>query len=73
MLRQLFKGGDNSRYGLFNAVTAASQLSPSYERATTLERIGGEILALPVPRNVLPVASKVMRNVTPLPMQLETA
>ena len=48
ILRQLFMGGDNSRYGLLNAVTAASQLSASYERATELERIGGEILSLPV-------------------------
>ena len=73
VLRQLFKGGDNSRYGLFNAVTAASQLSPSYERATTLERIGGEILALPVPKGILPIAGRTMRNITPMPAQLETA
>ena len=73
VLRQLFKGGDNSRYGLFNAVTTASQLSPSYERATTLERIGGEILALPVPKGILPIAGRTMRNITPVPAQLETA
>lgn len=54
ILRQLFMGGDNSRYGLVNAVTAASKIAKSYERATDLERIGGEILALPVPRNMLP-------------------
>ena len=53
ILRQLFMGGDNSRYGLLNAVTAASQLSASYERATELERIGGEILSLPVGSKVL--------------------
>lgn len=49
VLRQLFIGGDTSRYGLLNAVTAASRLAPDYERATELERIGGEILELPVP------------------------
>ena len=54
ILRQLFMGGDNSRYGLVNAVTAASKIAKTYERATDLERIGGEILALPVSRNMLP-------------------
>lgn len=58
VLRQLFIGGDTSRYGLLNAVTAASRLAPDYERATELERIGGEILELPVPmamkKNVAP-------------------
>lgn len=47
VLRQLFMGGDLTRYGLLNAVTAASKLA-DYDGATELERIGGEILALPV-------------------------
>ncbi len=54
ILRQLFMGGDNSRYGLVNAVTAASKIAKSYERATELERIGGEILSLPISHNLLP-------------------
>ena len=54
ILRQLFMGGDNSRYGLVNAVTAASKIAKTYERATDLERIGGEILSLPVASNMLP-------------------
>ncbi len=54
ILRQLFMGADNSRYGLVNAVTAASKIAKTYERATDLERIGGEILSLPVPHNFLP-------------------
>ena len=54
ILRQLFMQGENSRYGLVNAVTAASKIAKTYERATDLERIGGEILALPIPRNILP-------------------
>ncbi|MBQ3450736.1 MAG: DUF932 domain-containing protein, partial [Selenomonadaceae bacterium] len=54
ILRQLFMGADNSRYGLVNAVTAASKIAKTYERATDLERIGGEILSLPVTRNMLP-------------------
>ena len=54
ILRQLFMGADNSRYGLVNAVTAASKIAKTYERATDLERIGGEILSMPVSRNMLP-------------------
>ena len=54
ILRQLFMCGDNSRYGLVNAVTAASKIAKTYERATDLERIGGEILSMPVSRNMLP-------------------
>ena len=54
ILRQLFMQGDNSRYGLVNAVTAASKIAKSYERATELERIGGEILSLPISHNLLP-------------------
>lgn len=62
VLRQIFMGKDNSRYGLLNAVTAASQMASSYERATDLERIGGEILAEPLPKvreviNITPVRS----------------
>ena len=79
VLRQLFMSGDNSRYGLFNAVTAASQISDSYERATDLERIGGEILAMSVPsRPMLPQAVTVeperqMIDVTPYPQELVAA
>ena len=75
VLRQLFMSGDNSRYGLFNAVTAASQIADSYERATDLERIGGEILAMPVPsrrvvQEVVAPAVRPMLDVTPRQPQL---
>ena len=74
ILRQLFMGRDNSRYGLLNAVTAASQIVGSYERATDLERIGGEILAMPIPRNfILPSAEPInssIKNITPLRKRL---
>ncbi|MBR4903888.1 MAG: DUF932 domain-containing protein [Selenomonadaceae bacterium] len=63
ILRQLFMGGDNSRYGLVNAVTAASKIAKTYERATDLERIGGEILSLPVSRNLLPPAVDTYQEV----------
>lgn len=77
VLRKLFMSGDNSRYGLFNAVTAASQIADSYERATDLERIGGEILAMPVPNRLLPSVtaanfnvpafeSRELQNITPM-------
>ena len=69
VLRQLFMGGDNSRYGLINAVTAASKLADSYERATELERIGGELLALPVPQRI----AVQEYNVTPLRKRLARA
>lgn len=72
VLRQLFMGRDCSRYGLINAVTAASQIADSYERATELERIGGELLALPVSGGSLPepVHKNAMKNVTPSPRRL---
>ena len=60
ILCQLFMDQDLSRYGLVNAVTATSKMSQSYERATELERIGGEILSMPVPRNLLPPATNVI-------------
>ena len=68
IFRQLFLSGDNTRYGLLNAVTAASQNAVDYERATELERIGGEILSLPVPRALLPEVgnTRTMQNVTPM-------
>ncbi|WP_026759964.1 DUF932 domain-containing protein [Selenomonas ruminantium] len=68
IFRQLFISGDNSRYGLLNAVTAASQNAADYERATELERIGGEILALPV-KDIAPIALPAGK-VTPLRKEL---
>ena len=73
ILRQLFMGADNSRYGLVNAVTAASKIAKSYERATDLERIGGEILALPVPRNLLPPANFSEYQALPVRNELQQA
>ena len=45
ILRQLLMSGDNSRFGLINAVTRASQDIEDYNRATELERLGGELLS----------------------------
>jgi len=47
VLKNLIEGADLSLWGLTNAVTAAAQSSPSYDRATQLEAIGGRFFALP--------------------------
>ncbi len=47
VLKNLINGGSLSQFGLLNAVTATSQEdSLTYERATQLERLGGEIVDL---------------------------
>jgi len=46
IFKRLIEGADLSRYGLLNAVTRHSQDVDSYEDATTLERLGGEIVEL---------------------------
>ena len=45
ILRHFIIGADNSKYGLINAVTRASQDLGDYTRATEFERLGGELLA----------------------------
>ena len=67
IFRQLFISGDSTRYGLLNAVTAASQNVVDYERATELERIGGEILSMPI-QKALP-----MQNITPIRKEVQIA
>lgn len=47
ILQHLIKGGDLTRYGLLNAITRESQDITDYDRATSLERFGGEVLELP--------------------------
>jgi len=48
VLRHLLMGGDMTRYGLSNAITAASQDGDvTYQRASELERIGGRLVELP--------------------------
>lgn len=47
VLRHLIEGGSLTRFGLHNAVTRASQDAEDYDRATELERIGGNIIDLP--------------------------
>ena len=47
VLKYLIQGGDLSLYGLTNAITRASQDSPSYDRATTMESIGWQVATMP--------------------------
>lgn len=46
MLRHLIEGGDLSRYGLFNALTRTAEDLESYDRASELERLGGDVIEL---------------------------
>ena len=66
VLRSLFMGRNLSRYGMMNAITDASKLAASYERATDMERIGGEFLMTPVDKKALKARNmRPMKNVTP--------
>ena len=47
VLDHLIRGGDISRFGLYNAITRMSSDVESYDRATELERIGAQIIELP--------------------------
>jgi hypothetical protein len=46
VLTHLIQGGDLSQYGLLNAITRASQDVDDYDRATDLERLGGQVVEL---------------------------
>lgn len=47
ILKHLIEGGDLSRYGLMNAITAQSQDESDYETATKLEMDGARVIELP--------------------------
>lgn len=47
VLARLAAGGDLSRWGVVNAVTAAAKQAETFDRQHDLERIGGELLDLP--------------------------
>lgn len=47
VLRHLLTGGDLTQYGLVQAITRTSQDVEDYERATELERLGGQVLEMP--------------------------
>jgi hypothetical protein len=47
ILKHLIEGGDLTRFGVHNAITAFSQTVESYDRATELERAGAALVELP--------------------------
>lgn len=47
LLKHLIQSGDMTQYGLVQAITRTSQDVPEYERATELERLGGQVLEMP--------------------------
>ena len=47
ILQHLVRGGDLTGFGLLNAVTRYSRDVSDYDRATELERLGGDIIELP--------------------------
>lgn len=47
VLMHLMQGGDMNKFGIVNAITRTAQDVDSYDRATSLERLGGEVLELP--------------------------
>lgn len=46
ILEYLMQGGEFSKFGLSNAITRFSQDTDDYDRATYLEELGGEVIAL---------------------------
>lgn len=47
ILQRLIEGGDLTRYGLHSAITRHAEDVEDYDRATVLERVGGEVIELP--------------------------
>jgi len=47
ILKHLIQGGDLSQYGIANAVTRMSQDVDDYDRATDMEKLGGQIIDMP--------------------------
>lgn len=47
IINNLISGAELTRYGLHNAITRAAEKSESYDRATELEALGGQIIELP--------------------------
>lgn len=50
ILASLMKSGEMTQWGLSNAITEFCQTVESYEDATAMERVGGEILELSAPK-----------------------
>jgi hypothetical protein len=62
VLRNLIEGADLSRWGMANAITRAAEDAADYDRASELERLGGDLMTtgtLPTP---IPVAARRARR-----------
>jgi hypothetical protein len=46
VLRHLIQGGELTQYGLSNAITRTSQDAGDYDRASDMERMGGQVIEL---------------------------
>jgi hypothetical protein len=67
ILTHLIKGGDLSKFGMINAVTAFARddkRKMTYDRASELERIGGSIIELP-DTDWRVISEAKMKNITP--------
>lgn len=67
ILSHLIKGGDLSKFGMINAVTAYARDDKgklTYDRATELERIGGNIIELPASEWRV-ISEAKMKDITP--------
>jgi hypothetical protein len=47
ILKSLIEGGDLSKWGILNAVTAQGHTASDYDRAVEFEKMGGQLLDLP--------------------------
>jgi len=50
ILERMLRGGDLSKWGCLNAVTNLANDTESYDRASDLEILGGQILRFPIPQ-----------------------
>ena len=53
--QRFFINSDFTLYGLLNAVSASTKVSKSYEHATKLERIAGEMISFPFSKNIVAI------------------
>lgn len=68
IMEELFRSGDYTRYGLMNAVTATGRKSADYERATYLERVGGDILSALPSHTETGITIRDSPSIVPFPM-----
>jgi hypothetical protein len=62
VLTNLINGGDLSRFGLANAITRTAQDAETYDRASELEMIGGDLMTSGTLKAFKPIAVKATRR-----------